>query len=54
MKKITITENETGQRLDRFTRKLLKEAALSEIYKGIRKGDIKVNGKKSKEGYMLA
>ncbi|MDD2482326.1 MAG: RluA family pseudouridine synthase [Lutispora sp.] len=54
MKEITITENETGQRLDRFTRKLLKEAALSEIYKGIRKGDIKVNGKKSKEGYMLA
>jgi len=54
MKEIRITENESGQRLDRFLRKLMKEATLSEIYKGIRKGDIKVNGKKSKENYMLA
>jgi len=54
MKEIRITENEAGQRLDRFLRKLMKEAALSEIYKSIRKGNIKVNGRKSKENYMLA
>lgn len=54
MKEIRITENEAGQRLDRFLRKLMKETTLSEIYKGIRKGHIKVNGKKSKENYMLS
>lgn len=54
MKEVTITENEAGQRLDRFIRKLMKETALSEIYKSIRKGNVKVNGKKSKEAYMLA
>jgi len=53
MKEIRITENESGQRLDRFLRKLMKETALSEIYKSIRKGNIKVNGKKSKGKYML-
>lgn len=54
MKEIKITENEAGQRLDRFLRKLLKDSALSEIYKNIRKGNVKVNNKKSKEAYMLA
>ena len=49
MKEIKITENEAGQRLDRFLRKLMKEATLSEIYKGIRKGKIKVNGRKPKK-----
>ncbi|SHI60442.1 RluA family pseudouridine synthase [Lutispora thermophila] len=53
MREIRITENESGQRLDRFLRKLMKDSSLSEIYKGIRKGNIKVNGKKSKENYML-
>ncbi len=54
MKDIRITENEAGQRLDRFLRKLLKKASLSEIYKDIRTGKIKVNGKKSREANMLA
>lgn len=51
--KIEIGINEAGQRLDKFSRKWLKDVPLSAIYKGIRKGDIKVNGKKAKEKYSL-
>lgn len=51
--KIEIGSNEAGQRLDKFSRKWLKDVPLSAIYKGIRKGDIKVNGKKAKEKIFL-
>lgn len=51
--RIEIGTNEAGQRLDKFCRKLMKDVPLSAIYKGIRKGDIKVNGKKAKEKYKL-
>ena len=37
MVKLIITENEAGQRLDRFLRKYFKKATLSFIYKLIRK-----------------
>lgn len=40
-------------RLDKFLRKHLEELSLTEIFKGIRVGKIKVNGKKSKENYRL-
>ncbi|MBU5592829.1 RluA family pseudouridine synthase [Clostridium sp. MSJ-4] len=52
--KIEIGINEAGQRLDKFLRKLLKDVPLSTIYKVIRKGDVKVNGVKSKEKYSLS
>ena len=45
MIKITITENQGNQRLDRFLKKYFDNAPLSHIYKMIRK-DIKVNGKR--------
>lgn len=45
MIKISITENQANQRLDRFLRKYLTKASLGSIYKMIRK-DIKVNGKR--------
>lgn len=51
--KIEIGINESGQRLDKFLRKWLKDVPLGAIYKSIRKGDIKVNGKKKKEKYFL-
>jgi 23S rRNA pseudouridine955/2504/2580 synthase len=51
--KIDIGANEAGQRLDKFLRKWLKDVPLSAIYKSIRKGDVKVNGKKAKEKYSL-
>jgi 23S rRNA pseudouridine955/2504/2580 synthase len=37
MIKITITENEENQRLDRFLKKYFRNAPLSHIYKLIRK-----------------
>ena len=48
MIKITITENQGNQRLDRFLKKYFDRAPLSHIYKLIRK-DVKVNGKRQKE-----
>ncbi|MFX0548782.1 RluA family pseudouridine synthase [Hathewaya histolytica] len=51
--KVEIGINEADQRLDKFCRKLCKDVPLSAIYRGIRKGDIKINGKKSKEKYVL-
>lgn len=51
--KIEIGSNEAGQRLDKFLRKLLKDVPLSAIFKALRKGDIRVNGKKQKEKYPL-
>ena len=51
--RIEISANEAGQRLDKFLRKLLKDVPLSAIFKALRKGDIRVNGKKQKEKYTL-
>ena len=50
--KIEIGPNEAGQRIDKFARKWLKNVPLSAIYKTIRKGDIKVNGKKLKNNIL--
>ena len=51
--RIEIGSNEAGQRLDKFLRKLLKDVPLSAIFKALRKGDVRVNGKKQKEKYIL-
>lgn len=40
-------------RLDRFLRKKYEDISLTEIFKGIRTGKVKVNGKKSKENYRI-
>jgi 23S rRNA pseudouridine955/2504/2580 synthase len=53
METIKINKNEEHQRLDRFLRKYLKNASLSYIYKAIRK-DVKVNGRRAKEDYILS
>ena len=47
-----IKKNDEGQRLDRYLKKAYKKASLSYIYKLIRK-DLKVNGKREKEEYLL-
>lgn len=52
MREIVITSNDAGRRLDRFLRKYLPGASLGEIYKMIRK-DVKVNGKRATESYVL-
>lgn len=48
-----IDESFENVRLDRFLRKKYEDTPLTEIFKGIRTGKIKVNGKKSKENYRL-
>lgn len=52
MREIPITANDAGRRLDRFLRKYLPGASLSEIYKIIRK-DVKVDAKRRNESYIL-
>ena len=52
MREIPITANDAGRRLDRFLRKYLPGATLSEIYKIIRK-DVKVDAKRRNESYIL-
>ena len=53
MKKIIIDEEYTGVRFDRFARKILVNFSLTDIFKAIRVGKIKVNGKKCKQDYRL-
>lgn len=53
MKKITITENEADQRLDRFLTKYFNATTRSNIFKMIRKKLFKVNGVRIKEDYFL-
>lgn len=45
--------NYADVRVDRFLRKMLPDTPLTEIFKGIRTGNIKVNGKKTKENARL-
>ena len=52
MREIPITANDAGRRLDRFLRKYLPGASLSEIYRIIRK-DAKVDAKRRNESYIL-
>ena len=53
MKELTISLNDSGQRLDRFLKKYLAGAPLSAIYKMIRK-DVKVDGVRRREDYVLS
>ena len=52
MREILITANDAGRRLDRFLRKYLPGASLSEIYRIIRK-DAKVDSRRRSESYIL-
>lgn len=53
MKKIIIDQNHANQRIDKYLKKLLCQAPSQLIYKMIRKKDIKVNGMRVKENYIL-
>lgn len=52
MQTVTIAKNDAGRRLDRFLRKLLPNAPLSEIYRIIRK-DAKVDSRRRSQSYVL-
>ena len=51
--KYIIDKEDEGVRLDRYLRKKLKSIPLTEIFKAMRIGKIKVNNKKKKENYRL-
>ena len=53
MHTVEMTAAEEGQRLDRYLRKLLPETPLSGIFKMLRRGIIRVDGKKAKEDLRL-
>jgi 23S rRNA pseudouridine955/2504/2580 synthase len=50
---IPVTENEAGCRLDRIVRKRLPLLSLSAIYSLIRKGGVRVSGRKVRQDYRL-
>ena len=52
MIKISVSQNDANQRLDKFLKKYLRNAPLSYIYKLIRKG-VKVNGKRENPETVL-
>ncbi|OGJ89328.1 MAG: hypothetical protein A2268_08365 [Candidatus Raymondbacteria bacterium RifOxyA12_full_50_37] len=54
MQSIAITINDAGQRLDKFLRKAFKGTPLSLIHKSIRKGLVRVNGKKKDSDFFLS
>lgn len=56
MVKVTflISADESGQRLDKYLKKVLTSAPDSLIYRLLRKNDIRVNNKKTSEGYILS
>jgi len=49
----TISDDEAGQRVDKLARRLLPEVPLSGIFKMIRTKRIRVNGKRTKNDYLL-
>ena len=53
-KEVVVDSEMEGMRLDRYLRKNFKDEPLSRIFGAIRAGDVKVNGKKSKENYRLS
>ncbi len=54
MEKLTIGQNDAGQRLDKFLTKTYKNLPKSQMYKAIRTKKIKVNRKRAEIGQMLA
>ena len=47
---ISVSQDNDGRRLDRTLRSMFKQVTLGEIMRAIRKGDIRINSKKVREG----
>ena len=54
MQKYVVNNNESGQTLEKYVKKVLACAPLSFIYKLFRKKDVKVNGHWQKEKYIVS
>lgn len=52
-KDFSFGKDDTGRRLDKIIRKFFPDSPLSELYSLIRKGLVKINGKKTKENYKI-
>lgn len=53
MREFEVTENDGGQRLDRFITKLMPKMPKSMLYKGLRKNCVRLNGKHQKDGAVF-
>jgi 23S rRNA pseudouridine955/2504/2580 synthase len=53
MLQLIISPDDTGTRLDKFLRRKLPRTPLSAIYRLIRTGDARINGKKAQQNYRL-
>lgn len=53
MREFIVTDKEENQRLDKYLRKNMEDVPLSIIYKIFRKKDVKVNGVRTKEDYLV-
>ena len=53
MEQITVKPGDSGQRLDKYLGKYLKEAPRSFLYKMMRKKNITLNGKKAQGNEIL-
>lgn len=53
MREIVISKNESGQRLDKYLQKYLREASRGFLYKMLRKKNIKLNGAKASGAEIL-
>lgn len=53
VRELHLTSAESGQRLDRYLRKLLPDCSLGAIFKLLRRGAIRVDGKKAKPDLRL-
>lgn len=53
MKKLIVQSNDANQRIDKYLKKILANAPSSLIYKMLRKKDIKVNGTRINEKYIV-
>ena len=54
MREVQVGENESGQRLDKFLQKYLREASRGFIYKMLRKKNIKLNGSRAGGSEILS
>jgi 23S rRNA pseudouridine955/2504/2580 synthase len=50
---VEATEGDAGQRIDNFLMRVLKHVPKSHVYRVLRKGEVRVNGKRAKPEYKL-
>lgn len=53
MREITVNENDSEQRLDKFLSKFMPQLPKSVLYKGLRKNCVRINGKHVKDGSVF-